>query len=214
MNHELNETSPVFVSNSMCVRQLIVFLCDTSGSMYGERICNTNQLLNNLAEDVKAYSKDSVYVDASVIAFNDVPYVVQEFMPLTELQPVCLSAGGCTNLSSALEFAMKMLDERRRYYSDHFIIVEKAHIFLITDGYGDDVTQTAEIIRQRAIAKKLWLWVVASDNCDERTIKALTEGRRMYRISNPTDDEFVDYVYVALCKKHRWGFHFERSGDQ
>lgn len=202
MNHELNETLPEFVSNSMYEHQLIVFLCDTSGSMYGDRICNTNLLLNNLAEDVKTYLKDSVYVDASVIAFNDVPYVVQEFMPLTELHPVCLSASGCTNLSSALEFAMNMLNERRRYYYDHCITVEKTHIFLITDGYCDDVTQTAEIISRKTIAQKLRLWVIASDNCDERTIDALTRGKGMYRFTNIADDELVCLVDIAL----RMGF--------
>ena len=124
----------------------VIILCDVSGSMGGTPIQNVNLSVNRFAADVCKDPKAAGLVDVAVMSFNEAPHIEQEFRPITELQPVQFSAGGGTDISSALEMAVQKLRERGHLYEDNGIEVKMPYIILITDGYGGDVTEIAKTI--------------------------------------------------------------------
>ena len=74
MPEQLIESSPV-------LRFPVIFLCDTSGSMYGAPIQIVNRSLNRFVEEASRCPKDRARYDVAVISFNDIPRIVQSFAP-------------------------------------------------------------------------------------------------------------------------------------
>ena len=88
----------------------VALLLDLSGSMNvpdGRPIRNLNLAANKFIEEVARDPAASGLVDVAVIGFNDEATVIQGFRPVTEIQPLDLTAGGGTNLSAALELAVQ-----------------------------------------------------------------------------------------------------------
>ena len=179
----------------------VIILCDVSGSMGGTPIQNVNLSVNRFAADVCKDPKAAGLVDVAVMSFNEAPHIEQEFRPITELQPVKFSAGGGTDISSALEMAVQKLRERGHLYEDNGIEVKMPYIILITDGYGGDVTEIAKTINQRTADKKMQLWVLAIKGYDKETVAKLTNGKRVFELVNEGGydfTEFFDFMAVSV----------------
>lgn len=75
------------------------------------------------------------------------------------------------------------------------------YLILITDGYGGDVTEIAEVIKQRTAEHKMKLWVLAVKGYDEKTVAQLTDGKRVFELVNEDGydlTEFFDYMAVSV----------------
>lgn len=180
----------------------VVLLCDTSGSMYGTPLQNATMAVNRFAADVCKDNKAAGLVDVAVIGFDEEPTVVQGFRPITELEPVQFTAGGGTNLSSALELAVNKLRERCKLYANNGIEIKMPYIILLTDGYGGDVTEISRIIRQRTADKKMQLWVLAVKGYDKETVAKLTDGKRVFELVDEKGYDFTDFFdFMAISIK-------------
>lgn len=182
-------------------RMPILILCDGSISMGGLPINNLNCSVNRFAKDICKDTKAAQCVDVAVVSFNDTPKLEQDWRPVTQMRPLELKASGGTNLSAALNDAVRMLRERGYYYEDMGMEVKMPYLILITDGYGGDVSETAELIRQRTADKKMKLWVLAVKGYDKETVAQLTGGKRVFELVDEEGfdfSEFFDFMAVSI----------------
>lgn len=180
----------------------VAIVCDTSGSMSGTPIQNVNLSVNRLTEDVCKDPKAARLVDVAVLSFNEEPTVVQGFRPITELQPVQFTAEGGTNIPAALDMAISKIRERCKLYEENGIEIKMPYIILITDGYGGDVTEIAQIIKKRTADKKMQLWVLAVKDYDKETVAKLTDGKRVFELVDEAGYDFTDFFdFMAISIK-------------
>lgn len=179
----------------------VLILADKSGSMYGTAIQNLNLSINRFAADVCKDPKAAGCVDVAVVGFNHEVHIEQNWRPITEMQPVEFQATGGTNLSDALGKGVDMLRERAHLYEDVGIEVKMPYLILITDGYGGDVTQISEVIKQRTEARKMKLWILAVKGYDKATVAKLSDGKRVFELvdENGFDfSEFFNFMAVSI----------------
>lgn len=174
---------------------------DRSGSMAGPAIESANRSINRFAADICKDPKAAASVDVAVVSFNENAQVEQNWRPITEMKPVELVASGGTNLAGALDMGVKMLRERANLYADSGIEVKMPYLILITDGYGGDVSEIAEVIKKRTDDRKMKLWVLAVKGYDKATVAKLTDGKRVFELvdENGFDfSEFFDFMAVSV----------------
>ena len=84
--------------------------------------------------DVTADSLAALRADIAVVAFDDEPHVVQDFVSAAQFEPVDLTTGPGTNISAALVTGLDMVEERKRAYRANGIAYYRPIILLLTDG--------------------------------------------------------------------------------
>ncbi|MFA7031514.1 MAG: VWA domain-containing protein [Candidatus Methanomethylophilaceae archaeon] len=151
-----------------------VLLMDTSGSMYG-CIDNLNQSINNFKNSVSMDELSRKRVDVAVVAFDDDTRVEMPFTPLAEMEPVCLSTGGCTEMGHAINVAIDMVKERNRFYQEMGTPCFKPWIFMITDGAPtDSIDAAAQRVHAEEAKGKLKFFVVGVDDYDKNLMFTIT----------------------------------------
>lgn len=156
-----------------------VLLLDTSGSMYGDAIDSLNRAINDFKEQTSMDELAQKRVDIAIIEFNDTARVVQDFTPLSQMQPVTLSASGCTAMGAGINLAIDKVKERNRFYNSMGTPCFKPWIFMITDGAPTDDIESA---RQRIIDEeskgthgKLKFWAIGVPGYSKETLTSLTK---------------------------------------
>lgn len=154
-------------------------LLDTSGSMYGDAIDSLNRAINDFKEQTSMDELAQKRVDIAIIEFNDTARVVQDFTPLSQMQPVTLSASGCTAMGAGINLAIDKVKERNRFYNSMGTPCFKPWIFMITDGAPTDDIESA---RQRIIDEeskgthgKLKFWAIGVPGYSKETLTSLTK---------------------------------------
>ncbi len=156
-----------------------VLLLDTSGSMCGDPINSLNRAINDFKEQTSMDELAQKRVDIAVVEFNDTARVVQDFTPLSQMEPVTLSAGGCTAMGAGINLAIDIAKERNRFYNSMGTPCFKPWIFMITDGAPTDSIDSA---RQRIIDEeskgahgKLKFWAIGVPGYSKDTLTSLTK---------------------------------------
>lgn len=174
-----NEVSGGGISAPGEAHMACVLLLDTSGSMVGDPINSLNKAINDFREQTSMDELAQKRVDIAIIEFNDTARVVQEFTPLSMMQPITLSATGCTAMGAGIELAIDKVKERNRFYASMGTPCYKPWIFMITDGAPTDDISNA---RQRIIDEeskgthgKLKFWAVGVPGYSKDTLTSLTK---------------------------------------
>lgn len=156
-----------------------VLLLDTSGSMSGDAINSLNRAINDFKEQTSMDELAQKRVDVAIVEFNDTARVVQDFTPLSQMEPVTLSATGCTAMGAGINLAIDIVKERNRFYNSMGTPCFKPWIFMITDGAPTDNIDSA---RQRIIDEeskgthgKLKFWAVGVPGYSKETLTSLTK---------------------------------------
>lgn len=156
-----------------------VLLLDTSGSMCGDPINSLNRAINDFKEQTSMDELAQKRVDVAIVEFNDTARVVQDFTPLSQMEPVTLSATGCTAMGAGINLAIDIVKERNRFYNSMGTPCFKPWIFMITDGAPTDNIDSA---RQRIIDEeskgshgKLKFWAVGVPGYSKETLTSLTK---------------------------------------
>lgn len=156
-----------------------VLLLDTSISMCGTPIASLNKAINDFKEQTSMDELAQKRVDIAIIEFNDTARVVQDFTPLSQMQPVTLSATGCTAMGEGINLAIDKVKERNRFYNDMGTPCFKPWIFMITDGAPTDDISAA---RQRILDEeskgthgKLKFWAVGVPGYSKDVLTSLTK---------------------------------------
>lgn len=156
-----------------------VLLLDTSSSMIGAPIASLNKAINDFKEQTSMDDLAQKRVDIAIIEFNDTARVVQDFTPLSQMQPVTLSATGCTAMGAGINLAIDKVKERNRFYNDMGTPCFRPWIFMITDGAPTDDISAA---RQRILDEeskgahgKLKFWAVGVPGYNKDVLTSLTK---------------------------------------
>ncbi len=156
-----------------------VLLLDTSSSMAGSPIDSLNKAINSFKEQTMLSEQARKSVDIAIVQFNDTASVVQDFTPLSHLQPVELAATGYTAMGAGINLAIDMVKERNRFYHSMGTPCYKPWIFMITDGAPtDDVTEAQQRIadeESKGSHGKLKFWAVGVPGYSKEVITALTK---------------------------------------
>lgn len=137
-----------FVNNGQ-PRCACVFLLDTSASMTGAPIDALNQGLRLFYQDIRRDQLASARVEVAIVTFgNQDVQLIQNFSILDttimeqnlEAPPEApiLVAGGLTPMGKAINFALDLLQERKRVYNEKGAPYYRPWVLLITDGAPTD----------------------------------------------------------------------------
>ncbi len=156
-----------------------VLLLDTSSSMAGGPIDSLNKAIRDFVEQTSLSEQARKSVDIAIIEFNDTANVVQDFTPLTQMQPVTLVASGYTSMGAGINLAIDKVKERNRFYHSMGTPCFKPWIFMITDGAPtDDISQAQVRIMEeenKGSHGKLKFWAVGVPGYSAEVLKSLTK---------------------------------------
>lgn len=141
-----NETPRIAAANEPHLA--CVLLVDTSGSMSGA-IGSLNQAINDFKTQTSMDEMAMKRVDIAIIEFNDSARIMQDFTPISMMEPIRLEVGGCTAMGAGINLAIDKLKERNRFYAEMGTPCFKPWVFMITDGAPtDNITQASQRIKE------------------------------------------------------------------
>lgn len=156
-----------------------VLLLDTSGSMSGEPINSLNRAINDFKVKTSMDDLAQKRVDIAIIEFNDTANVIQDFTPISQMEPIQLDAGGCTAMGAAINLAIDKVKERNRFYASLGTPCFKPWIFMITDGCPtDDISSAAQRVQEeecKGAHGKLKMFALGITGYDKDTLFKLTK---------------------------------------
>ena len=120
-----------------------VLLIDVSGSMGGQPIAELNEGLAFFKTCIEDDALATLRTEIAVIAYNHQPNLVQDFTTADMFLPPFLEANGGTVISSAIEMALDLIDERKVVYRENGITYYRPWIWLLCDGRPEHDTPTA-----------------------------------------------------------------------
>lgn len=112
----------------------VLLLLDVSGSMYGSRITELNKAVNIMINEFKTTVAKEISLQMSVITFSNNANVHIPMQSVENITWEDLSASGGTNLSSALDLAKSMIENKD-------IVPSRAYrpaVILVSDGYPNN----------------------------------------------------------------------------
>lgn len=179
----------------------VVLAVDTSGSVAGEPPRQINANLNRFKECVCEDPVAASCVDVCVIAFDDEPRVIQDWVPVSQMQPIELTSGGLTDLNGAVLLAVEKLRERSREYAANGVLEKKPYLIVMTDGQDNvtgAVSEAAALVTRRTNEGKLKLFFLGYGAYDRTAAAQLTEanGRWCFQVRDGCFDfhDFFDFV--------------------
>jgi uncharacterized protein YegL len=156
-----------------------VLLLDTSSSMSGAPIASLNKAISDFKEQTSMDELAQKRVDIAIIEFNDSARIVQEFVPLSQMEPISLSATGCTAMGAGINLAIDEVKKRNRFYASMGTPCFKPWIFMITDGAPtDDISSAKQRIAEeesKGSHGKLKFWAVGVPGYSKETLTSLTK---------------------------------------
>lgn len=115
----------------------VLLLLDVSGSMQGPYITELNKAVNIMINEFKTTVAKEISLQMSVITFSNNANVHIPMQSVENITWEDLSASGGTNLSSALDLAKSMIENKD-------IVPSRAYrpaVILVSDGYPNDYWQ-------------------------------------------------------------------------
>ena len=169
--NEIFDGTYIFTSNEP--RLACVLLLDTSSSMTGEPINNLNKVISNFKEQSAMDEFVQKRVDIAVIEFNSAVHLVQDFIPLSEFQPITfMLSSGNNAMNEGINLAIDKIKERNRFYNDMEIPHYTPYIFMIKNGKSNDATSA---VKQRIIDEEIKFRIIEVPEYNLTQLKSLTE---------------------------------------
>jgi len=180
----------------------LVFLLDTSGSMGWPEddppIRNLNEGLNRFKTEVCENKQTKDILDIAIVEFNSDFRVVQDFVPVEYMESVNLVATGGTTISPAIREALRMVDDRSRFYRRSGSEPYKPWILLISDGApSDDITAIAQEIKAMEDAGKVSFRSLGVGDYDSKTLHQLS-GEKVMKMKGVDFSSFFDWVNKSM----------------
>ncbi|MCL2617735.1 MAG: VWA domain-containing protein [Defluviitaleaceae bacterium] len=175
----------------------LVFVLDVSGSMNGRPIEALNAGLNQFKADVCKDKLTRDILDVAVIQFNDSFSVAQDFVPIEYMDHMQLEADGATKYTAPIKEALKMVDERSRFYRRSGTEPYKPWIIFASDGAPhDDITAVAHEINDAQTAGKVRFLALGVGNFDSKSLKQLTDV--VLRLEGTDFTHFFNWVGKSM----------------
>jgi len=191
--------SPTII-NASEPHMALVFLLDTSYSMKGEPIRALNEGLNRFKREVCENSQTKSILDIAIIEFNSSHRVVQDFVPIEYMDEVNLAVDGSTNMVPAIRDALRMVDDRSRFYRTTGTEPYKPWVLLITDGEPDhdnDVDGAEKEIKAMEDAGKVSFRSLGVEGCNFKVLHQLC-GKKVLELKGTNFTSFFDWVNKSM----------------
>ena len=168
-----------------------VLVLDTSASMSGTPIAQLNQGMVAFSHALKQDKFARMQVEIAVVTFGPVR-LAQDFVSVNYFEPEQYVTTGETPMAGALNFALDLVEMRKRRYRSDGIMYYRPWIFLVTDGAPSDEWQAvATRIKQAEANKKLSFFSVGVDNADMDMLAQLS-------IRPPL--KLIEYSFIEMFK--------------
>ncbi|MCL1882660.1 MAG: VWA domain-containing protein [Defluviitaleaceae bacterium] len=175
----------------------LVLVLDVSYSMEGNPINQLNAGLNRFKEDV---CKDKVtrdVLDVAVIQFNDSYEVVPDFVPIEYMENIQLEAGGATEYTAPIREAIRMVDERSRFYRRSGSEPYKPWIILVSDGEPlDDINAVAKEVKDMQDTGKARFLALGVGDCKMDMLAKITDV--VFRMDDTDFTTFFNWVGKSM----------------
>jgi uncharacterized protein YegL len=168
--------------------------------MSGPPIDSLNQALQDFKEKVSMDEMAQKRVDIAIVEFNSTARVIQDFTPISQMEPVVLEATGTTAMGAGIDMAIDMVKDRNRFYNSLGTPVFKPWIFMITDGSPtDDIEAAARRIQEeesKGSHGKLKFFALGVSNYDKATLFQLT--KRVMELSDTNFAGIFDWMSESM----------------
>ena len=175
----------------------LVFVLDVSYSMDGPPIEQLNAGLNRFKAEVCQDKQTRDVLDVAIIQFNDDFNVVQDFAPIEYMDSIQLEADGSTKYTGPIREALRMADERSRFYRRSGSEPYKPWVILVTDGEPlDDITDVAREVHEMQNAGKVRFIALGVGNYDSNALKRITDV--VFRMDGTDFTSFFNWVGKSM----------------
>ena len=174
-----------------------VLLLDTSGSMSGAAIEQLNHAVNQFKAKVSLDDTAKNCVDIAIITFSSSVKVVQNFVPVMEMDSVNLVADGGTSMGAGLSKALEMIKARNRFYDDLGTPVFKPWIFVVSDGVPtDSIDAISKQIKAEDEKGKLKVIALGVKGYDKKSFTSFTH--RILELADYNFDKIFDWLAASM----------------
>ena len=175
----------------------LVLVLDISYSMEGEAIRQLNEGVNRFKAEV---CKDKItrdVLDVAIIQFNDSYEVVQDFVPIEYMDNVQLEADGATKYSEPIREAIRMVDERSRFYRRSGSEPFKPWILFVSDGAPlDNITAVAQEVKAMQDEGKARFIALGVGDADLSKMREITDV--VFRMDGTDFTSFFNWVGKSM----------------
>lgn len=180
-----------------------VFLLDVSGSMHrGDAITKLNEGMTRFKEYMQSDSRIADVVDVAVISFGSAVTVMQDFIPVSEMNVPILTANGQTPLGEALNKGLELVNNRKEVYKATGTPYFRPWIFCITDGCPTDDWHDAAIkLKQAEDSNRVIARCVCIENdpnFSKAEIKQIFNPNRILKLENLDFNGLFEFVSNSL----------------
>lgn len=154
-----------------------VLLLDVSGSMQGEPIDLLNAALPEFKADVFADTLARKRIEVALITFGRTVELVTDFAPPENFDPPALVADGLTPMGEAINRAIDLVEERKRYYKRQPLSYFRPWIVLISDGEptdGDLWKSAASRVHRGEVDKSFLFFAIGVEDSDMDVLNAIS----------------------------------------
>ena len=177
---------------------LLGYLIDVSGSMYS-RLSEVSGEINKVTSMLQQNSMANKMVESAVLTFSDDTKIIQGWRPISEVEDISLSSEGGTELQKAILETTDYIRERTHLLKRSGITVRRPQLFVVTDGYGGDVTEAARVIKERTRLGKLACWFLCVKGYDKKTIATLSDGERDFELKDENDTDYSEFFEKVVA---------------
>ncbi|MDR2570184.1 MAG: VWA domain-containing protein [Oscillospiraceae bacterium] len=175
----------------------LVLVLDTSYSMSGPPIDQLNEGLNRFKAEVCGDKQTRDILDVAIIEFNDSCSLVQDFVPIEYMDTLNLRAGGGTKYTGAIHEAIRMVDERSRFYRRSGTEPYKPWIIFVTDGEPlDSIDGVVKEVNKMQNDGKARFIALGVGDYDSNTLKRLTDV--VFRMDGTDFSSFFNWVGKSM----------------
>ena len=175
----------------------LVFVLDISYSMEGPPITQLNAGLNRFKAEVCQDKQTRDILDVAVIQFNGSYSVVQDFVPIEYMDHMQLVADGSTKFTGPIREALRMVDERSRFYRRSGSEPYKPWIIMVTDGEPlDNIDAVAGEIQAMQNEGKVRFIALGVGDYNSASLKKLTDV--VFRMDGTDFTSFFNWVGKSM----------------
>ena len=148
-----------------------LLLLDVSGSMTGQPIQQLNDGLAYFKQCIEGDTLASLRTEIGVVSFSNFPVKVHDFSTVDAFTPPALVAGGGTVISTAIDAALDMVEERKATYRANGITYYRPWVWLICDGKPEhddlnDWERAKDRVKQAESDNQVAFFVVGVEGAD------------------------------------------------
>jgi uncharacterized protein YegL len=176
----------------------LVFVLDCSSSMMGTPIDNLNKGFNRFLTEVCKNPRTKEILDVAVVGFNHNISFVKDFAPVEYVEEIKLVATGGTTMTPPIKEALKMVDERSRFYCRTSTEPYMPWILLISDGApSDDISVIAQEIKAMEDAEKVKFISLGVEGYNPKVLHDLS-GPKVLKLEGHDFTDFFDWVNKSM----------------